>query len=189
MKSKPRDPATLTDDDLATMTDEEAARYIEANADRVDELFDDSKKVTIEPAAQGVDLVVSVRLKGHEAETLTHAARAAGKPLSTYLREASLAAATDGAPATRKVRIGELSPDAQVAVKAEVLDDILRALSSTGRSAPQPGLATYVKRAITPRRTHRALLVLDLGDEKVVREKNRTRRATQAEAAGFGRPA
>jgi hypothetical protein len=48
MSTKPRDPSTLTDADLPTMTEEEEALYYEANAHRLDQIFDEDAKVEFE---------------------------------------------------------------------------------------------------------------------------------------------
>lgn len=51
VSSTPRDPSTLTDADLPTMTEEEEALYYEANAHRLDEIFDARAKVEFEVRA------------------------------------------------------------------------------------------------------------------------------------------
>ena len=110
--------------DFSTMTRAERAAYYEANADRVGETFD-GERATFEADPQGVGMVVSVRLKAHEADVIAAAAREAGKPVSTYMREAALTVASGGGPAARKLEPGDLSEDTLRTFRASVLRDLV----------------------------------------------------------------
>lgn len=57
----PRDPATLTDDDLPTMSEAEKAAYYEANAHRLGEIFDDTKTVTFGPEFRPTYIATATR--------------------------------------------------------------------------------------------------------------------------------
>ncbi|MFC7876878.1 hypothetical protein [Isoptericola sp. NPDC057391] len=191
MTTKQRDPSTLTDADLPSMTRAERAAYYEANAHRLDELFDDSRKVAFEPDPKGSDLIVSVRLKHGEADTLTAAAREAGKPLSVYLRESALTAATGGAPAHRDLRLEDLDPEDVEKVKAWALVSMVK---SSGLTGVERAFASFAPTGVLPKLPlPDAFSVSFAGPstgveegrhlQAVVREKGRTRAVTTREAA------
>jgi uncharacterized protein (DUF1778 family) len=140
-KAKPRDPATLTDAHLPTMTEQEEALYYEANAHRLDELFDGDRPVEFAAEPKGVGLVVSVRMKADEADTLTKAARAAGKPLSTWLREVALEAASEHP----KVHLDDLDDAAMTAV----WNDAVATLAAAMRQVDVPTLRAFRHRQVT----------------------------------------
>ena len=120
MSSTPRDPSTLTDADLPTMTEEEEALYYEANAHRLNEIFDEGAKVEFE-VPEDATTTITVRLKRSELDALSHAAELRDLKLSTFVREAAMLVARspqatalpgDAATVNRKL----------AAVKKQILD-------------------------------------------------------------------
>lgn len=89
MNSTPRDPSTLTDADLPTMTEEEEALYYEANAHRLDEIFDEDAKVEFE-VPDDATTTITVRLKRSDLDVLSQAAKLRDLKLSTFVREAAM---------------------------------------------------------------------------------------------------
>jgi hypothetical protein len=89
MSSTPRDPSKLTDADLSTMTEEEEALYYEANAHRLDEIFDEDAKVEFE-VPEDATTTITVRLKRSELDVLSQAAELRDLKLSTFVREAAM---------------------------------------------------------------------------------------------------
>lgn len=89
MSSTPRDPSTLTDADLPTMTEEEEALYYEANAHRLDEIFDEDAKVEFE-VPEDTTTTITVRLKRSELDLLSQAAELRDLKLSTFVRQSAM---------------------------------------------------------------------------------------------------
>lgn len=89
MSKTPRDPSTLTDEDIPTMSEEERALYYDANAHRLDEIFDEDVNVRFE-APESATTTITVRLKKAELDELAAAAQLRGIKLSTFVRLAAL---------------------------------------------------------------------------------------------------
>jgi len=93
-----------TDKDLDQMTEAEQAAYLEANADRLSEIFDFDHPVEVE-VTDDLTTTITVRLKPAELKQLSKAAEARGKKLSTFVREAALTIATQ--PAAKQLPADE----------------------------------------------------------------------------------
>lgn len=79
------------DNELDALTDEQAADHYYRHREEIE--GDPGEPVDIEPA-RPLSLVVSVRLRADEAEQVAAAADAAGMKVSTFIRQAAVAAAT-----------------------------------------------------------------------------------------------
>jgi len=84
-----------TDNELDVMTDEQAAEYYYRHRDEIEQ--EPGEPVDIE-LARPLSLVVSVRLRADEVEQVGTASEAAGMKISTFIRQAALAAATHDEP-------------------------------------------------------------------------------------------
>ncbi|MGH3905259.1 MAG: plasmid mobilization protein [Pseudonocardiaceae bacterium] len=80
-----------TDNELDTLTDEQVAEHYYRHREEIER--DPGEPVDIEPA-RPLSLVVSVRLREDEAEQVAVAAEEAGMKVSTFIRQAAVAAAT-----------------------------------------------------------------------------------------------
>lgn len=125
---KPRDPATLTDADLPTMTEEEQALYYEANAHRLDEIFDGGTQEFT--ASEDLSVVVSVRVRGDDLRALEAAASSRDMKLSTFIREAALQVA-------RAPKADRLPGDAE-----RMQESFLRILADVDKAARLSGVET-----------------------------------------------
>jgi uncharacterized protein (DUF1778 family) len=131
-----------TQPDAPTASDAEKAAFYEANAERVDELFDTEHPIDVTPNPD-LGMVVSVRLKAQEVEALSSAAAAAGKRLSVYIREAALEAASSPERRERdqsKVRLELLVKQATVSLERlqDGLDNAV-VMPKSGRDVPSRG--------------------------------------------------
>ncbi len=88
-----------SDNELDAMTDEQAAEYYYRHRDEIE--HEPGEPVDIEPA-RSLSLVVSVRLREDEAEKVAAASEAAGMKVSTFIRQAAVAAATRDEPLDRE---------------------------------------------------------------------------------------
>lgn len=88
-----------TDNELDAMTDAQAAEYYYRHRDEIEQ--EPGEPVDLEPA-RPLSLVVSVRLRADEAEQVGAASEAAGMKISTFIRQAALAAATHDEPLDRE---------------------------------------------------------------------------------------
>jgi hypothetical protein len=77
------------------MTDEQAAKYYYQHRDGIER--ESGEPVNIE-LARPLSLVVSVRLREDEAEQVAAASEAAGMKVSTFIRQAAVAAANRDEP-------------------------------------------------------------------------------------------
>lgn len=79
-----------SDNELDAMTDEQAAEHYYRHRDEIER--EPGEPVDMEPA-RPLSLVVSVRLREGEAEQVAAASEAAGMKVSTFIRQAAVAAA------------------------------------------------------------------------------------------------
>lgn len=84
-----------SDNELDAMTDEQAAEHYYRYRDEIER--EPGEPVDIKPA-HPLSLVVSVRLREDEAEQVAAASEAAGMKVSTFIRQAAVAAATRDEP-------------------------------------------------------------------------------------------
>ena len=88
-----------SDNELDAMTDEQAAEHYYRHRDEIER--EPGEPVDIRPA-RPLSLVVSVRLREDEAEQVAAASEAAGMKVSTFIRQAAVAAATRDEPLDRE---------------------------------------------------------------------------------------
>ncbi|MGH4000147.1 MAG: plasmid mobilization protein [Pseudonocardiaceae bacterium] len=88
-----------SDNELDAMTDEQAAEQYYRHRDEIEREL--GEPVDIE-SARPLSLVVSVRLREDEAEQVGAASEAAGMKVSTFIRQAAVAAATRDEPLDRE---------------------------------------------------------------------------------------
>jgi len=129
---------------LETMTDAELGAYYDEHADELrtehDIAVEIGDVVEFEPDPNA-SMVLSVRIKGEQIRTLINAAHDAGLPVSTYVREAALAAAAD-TPAPAPARLTKLA--AIEALKDYKLGDLMTAI------AGEQSFAVHLAKAARP---------------------------------------